>query len=806
MTNINRAVVIGAGTMGAAIAAHLANARVPVTLLDIVPKELTDAEKKQGLTLKDEAVRDRIAREGLERAKKSRPASFVSEAHQAMVSIGNLEDDLEMVAQADWVLEAIVENLDIKRDLMARLDELRGEDTIISTNTSGIPVARIAEGRSAGFRAHFLGSHFFNPPRYLKLLEIIPTPDTRDEVVERLSRFGERYLGKGIVLCKDTPNFIANRIGSVTGAYALDYALEHNYTVPEVDAISGPLIGRPKTAVFRLLDLVGIDVAEHVRRNLAAAIPDDQIAQSVLASEKGNALTAALIEKGWLGNKSNVGFYKQVRQDGDKQFWSLNLETMEHEPPGDKPRFDSVGQAKDIEDFGPKMKTLLAGEDRASDYLRATTYYGLAYASHIIPEVADNPVAIDDAVRWGFQHDHGPFEIWDLLGVAETVEAMTAAGHPPAAWVAEMLKDGHSSFYKYEGPTKTAVYDPGQGAYLPLEAPASQLSLAALRADEKVVKENAGATIYDLGEGIAGVEFHTKMNALDEDVLTMIGEALDGAETAFDSIVIGNEGENFSAGANLFFVVMAAQSGQWDDLDFAISALQDLNMRIRYFPKPVVVAPAGLTLGGGCEITMHAGRVVAASETYIGLVETGAGVIPAGGGTKEMMRRLLNPPMRSEHAEALPYLERIFTQVGQARVATSAEEARAMGILGPEDRVVMNRAQLLAEAKREARHLAESAYAPPRPEPIYAAGRDALAALRIGIHLFREGRYITEYDTVVGEAFARVLCGGDLSGPAWVSEQYILDLEREAFLSLCGEERSQQRIWHILQTGKPLRN
>ncbi len=806
MKSINRAVVIGAGTMGAAIAAHLANARVPVTLLDIVPRELSDAEQKLGLTLKDKTLRDRIARERLERAKASRPASFVSEAHHALVSVGNLEDDLDVVADADWVIEAIVENLDIKRELMAKLDELRGEHTIISTNTSGIPVAQIAAGRSAGFRAHFLGTHFFNPPRYLKLLEIIPTPDTSDEVIERISRFGERYLGKGIVLCKDTPNFIANRIGSVTGAFALDYALRHGYSVPEVDAISGPLIGRPKTAVFRLLDLVGVDVAEHVRRNLAAAIPEDEIAQQALASEPGNALTAALIEKRWLGNKSKAGFYKEVRVEGEKQFWPLNLDTLEHEAPGDKPRFDSVGQAKDLEDFGAKLKTLLAGDDRASEYLRATTYYSLAYASHIIPEVADNPVAIDEAVRWGFQHDHGPFEIWDMLGVAETVEAMTAAGHPPAAWVAQMLEAGHSSFYQYDGPNKSAVYDPGQGGYLPLEAPANQLSLATLRANEKVVKENAGSTLYDLGDGIAGVEFHTKMNALDEDVLTMIDEGLSIAETDFDGVVIGNEGDNFSAGANLFFVVMAAQSGQWDDLDFAIRALQDLNMRIRYFPKPVVVAPAGLTLGGGCEITMHASRVVAASETYIGLVETGAGVIPAGGGTKEMMRRLLNPPMRSEHAEAYPYLERIFTQVGQAKVATSAEEARAMGILGPEDRVVMNRAHLLAEAKREARHLADSAYAPPLPEPIYAAGRDALAALRIGIYLFREGRYITEYDTVVGEAFARVLCGGDLSGPAWVSEKYILDLEREAFLSLCGEERSQQRIWHILQTGKPLRN
>lgn len=806
MKQINRAVVIGAGTMGAAIAAHLANAGVPVTLLDIVPGELSADQKKKGLKLSDKAVRDSIAQGGLDRALKSRPASFVSKERAALVGVGNLEDDLGVVAEAGWVIEAIIENLKIKRDLMARLDELRDEDTIISTNTSGIPVGEIAEGRSESFRKHFLGTHFFNPPRYLKLLELIPAPDTDQTVLDAISAFGARHLGKGIVLCKDTPNFIANRIGSVTGAFGLAYALEHGYSVPEVDAIAGPLIGRPKTAVFRLMDLVGVDVAEHVRSNLAKAIPEDAIAQQALGSDKANALSAALIKKGWLGNKTKVGFYKEVKVEGKKEFWPLNLQTLEHEAPGDKPRFDSVGKAKDIEDQGERLKTLLAGEDKASQYLKATTYYGLAYASHLVPEVAGLPSAIDDAVRWGFMHDHGPFEIWDMLGVADTVAAMQVAGYPPAAWVKAMLKAGHDTFYQYAGPVQIAVYDPAAKGYAKLAAPANTLSLAAVKASGGVVKENEGATLLDLGNGIAGVEFHTKMNALDEDIVTMIDEALNRVETDFDGLVIGNEADNFSAGANLFFVVMAAQSEQWDDLEFAIRALQDLNMRMRFFPKPVVVAPAGLTLGGGCEITMHASRVVAASETYIGLVETGAGVIPAGGGTKEMMRRVLSPPMHTEHADALPFLQQLFIQVGQAKVATSADEARQMGMLGPQDRIVMNRSELLGEAEREARHLADSGYRPPMPEMIYAAGRDALAALRIGILMFREGRYITEYDTVVGETFARVLTGGDLSAPTWVSEQYILDLEREAFLSLCGEKRSQDRIWHILQTGKPLRN
>lgn len=804
--HVNKAAVIGAGTMGAALAAHLANAGVPVTLLDIVPRELTDKEREKGLTLNDAQVRNRIVVQGFEAAQKSRPASFFSSDQHALVKVGNLEDDFSAVAEADWVIEAIVENLEIKQSLMERIDEVRGEKTIVSTNTSGIPVHAIAEGRSEGFRQHFLGTHFFNPPRYLKLLEIIPTPDTLPEVVAFISRFGEYRLGKGIVMCKDTPNFIANRVFSVTGGFALNYALEHGYSVPEVDSITGPVIGRPKTATFRLLDLVGIDVATHVGVNLAKAIPHDETAQAVLNNERAASLSKGLLEKGWLGNKAKVGYYKQVRQNGKKEFWPLNLEKMEHEPSGDKPRFDSIGKAKDMEELPERMKVLLAEEDRAAQYIQAITYEGFSYASACIPEIADLPKSVDDAIRWGFMHESGPFELWDQLGVAETVEKMTEFGHPPAEWVTEMLAAGHQTFYEYDGERKVGVYHPVKKIYETIKAAPGLIVLKDEKAAGKVIAKNDGASLIDLGDGVACVEFHTKMNALDADIVTMLDESLDRAESEFEGLVIGNQADNFSAGANLFMIVMAAQQEMWDQLELMVKTLQEVNMRMRYFPKPVVVAPGGLALGGGAEVTMHGNRVVAAAELYIGLVEVGAGVIPAGGGTKEMMRRVLNPAMRTKEAQYLAFLQRLFEQVGMAKVATSAEEARQMGILGPCDRVVMNRDHLIAEAKREVLHMAESGYVPPAPEKIYAVGRDGLAALRTGLYMFKEGGYISDYDMVVGEKLSYVLTGGELSQPTWVDEQYILDLEREAFLSLCGEQKTQERMWSLLQTGKPLRN
>jgi 3-hydroxyacyl-CoA dehydrogenase len=521
-----------------------------------------------------------------------------------------------------------------------------------------------------------------------------------------------------------------------------------------------------------------------------------------LTAEKPNTLIKTMIERGWLGNKTKVGFYKEVRgEGGKKEFWSLNLQTLEHEAPT-KPRFDSVKAAKDVEGLGDRLKVFLKADDKAAKLVQALTYQGFQYASALLPEVADTGKPIDDAICWGFGHDYGPFETWDMLGVRETVAQMKAAGYAPAGWVDEMLQRGIESFYQVEAGNKVGVYDVAKGQYAPILRKKGMVLLK----EQKVVTQNAGATLYDTGDGVGLVEFHTKMNALDDDIFEIVNEALNRAETDFDGLVVGSEADNFSAGANLFMVVVGAQQGMWDTLDGAIRKLQGLNMRMRYSPKPIVVAPAGLALGGGCEVTMHASRVVAAGELYIGLVELGAGVIPAGAGTKEIMRRVINPAMRTESAEVLPFLQRAFLQIGQAKVAMSAEEARQMGILGPADRVVMNRGHLLTEAKKEVLHMVATGYAPPPPEKIYAAGRDMLGAMQVGAFSFMAGGYITEYDNHIARKLAHILTGGGLSKPQWVSEQYILDLEREAFLSLCGEEKTQARMWSLLQTGKPLRN
>ena len=804
---INKAVVIGAGTMGAAIAAHLANAGIQVALLDIIPRELSDEEKEKGLTLDDARVRNRIVEAGFQAALKSKPASFYSPTPANLVKLGNLEDDFELIKDADWVIEVIVENLKIKQGLMEKIDEIRSDHTIISTNTSGIPVTSIAEGRSKGFQEHFLGTHFFNPPRYLKLLEVIPTKDTLSEVVEYISHFAEYRLGKGVVLCKDTPNFIANRMGFGSGAFSLDYILEHNYTVKEVDSITGPLIGRPKTATFRLLDLVGLDVWDHVGSNLSEALSSDDPAMPYLKSESANQLIKDMVESGRLGNKSKAGFYKQVSVEGKKEFWPLNLENREYEA-AEKVRCESVGAARDIEDLGERLTKLLEADDKAAQLIRAIMLQGFAYASHCIPEIADTPKPIDDAMRWGFGHDMGPFEIWDLLGLQKMVGLMNEAGHPPAAWVDEMIKAGKESFYEYEGKTKTTAYHPEKGKYQPILPTPQILLLSDIKVEkDKIIDRNTSASLVDMDDGVACVEFQTKMNAIDEDTLNMMEKALDYAQEGnLNGLVIGSDAPNFSAGANLFGVVMAAQNGMWDQLDAIVRKLQNVCMRMRYFPKPVVVAPAGLALGGGAEITMHGNRVVAAAELYIGLVEVGAGVIPAGGGTKEMIRRIVNPPMQTRDAVAFPYYQRVFEQVGMGEVATSAVEGLEMAILGPSDRIIINRDHLLAEAKREVLHMAEAGYQPPPPEKVYAAGRDVLSGLKVGLNNFRSGGYITEYEVEIGSKLIHVMTGGNLSKPEWVDEQYFLDLEREAFLSLCGEKKTQERMWHILQTGKVLHN
>jgi len=644
--------------------------------------------------------------------------------------------------------------------------------------------------------------HFFNPPRYMKLLEVIPTDDTLPEVVEFASHFGEYRLGKGIVVCRDTPNFIGNRLGVGLNSFTLHYILENGYTVDEVDALTGPLIGRPKTATFRLMDLVGIDVWGHVSRNLAPAIPHDKLAQEYLGSEKANKLLGTMVERGWLGKKSNGGFYKTGRDaNGKKVYISLDFDTLEHTP-SEKPKFASVGKASKVKALGERLKIMLGENDKAAKLVKALIYQSFQYASTIIPEVADTPKPLDNTLRWGYTYEAGPFEVWDMLGVAETVEAMKAEGYDPAAWVEDMLKSGKETFYQYENGTKVGAFDVTKKDYIRSERTPGLILLK----EQTQISKNAGASLYDMGDGIACVEFHTKMNTIDNDILEIIKEALDRAETEFDGLVLGNEADNFSAGANLVMVVTAAQKGDWDVLDVLIRKLQGLNMRMRYFSKPVVAAPVGITLGGGCEIAIHASRMVAAAETYLGLVELGVGVIPAGAGTKEFMRRIINPPMKVPGANNQAFLQKAFLQIGQTKVSGSAEEARQMGVLGPADRVVLNRDHLLSEAKKEALHMIASGYTPPAPESIYAAGRDMYGALKMGAWDFSSGNYITEYDLHIADTLAYIMSGGALSKPSWVNEQYILDLEREAFLSLCGEEKTQARMLSLLNTGKLLRN
>jgi 3-hydroxyacyl-CoA dehydrogenase len=798
---IKKAVVIGAGTMGAAIACHLANVGVPVSLLDIVPNRLTPDEEKKNLTLGDPAVRNRIVKEGFDRAIKSRPANLFTSSTGDLITLGNLEDDFGVVSEADWIIEVIVENLDIKRTLMERLEAKRSPHTIISTNTSGIPVNSIATGRSKEFQQHFLGTHFFNPPRYLKLVEVIPTTETLPEVVQFISHFLEYRLGKGVVFAKDTPNFIGNRLFAGWSAFEMDYILNNSYTVEEIDAITGPTIGHPKTATFRLFDLVGMDVWAHVGSNLAPLIPHDKHALKYMASPQATKLVKTMVDNGWLGTKTKQGFYKEVRKEGKKEFWPLNLQTMEYEPPT-KVRFESIGKVKDIEKLDERLKILMEADDRAAQYIQAMTYQSLAYSSEMIPEISDTPKPLDDAMRWGFGHEAGPFQIWDMLGVAETTEKMKSNGFAPAPWVDEMLASGITSFYKYESGSPIAVYFPAKREYLAILTPPEIINLN----NQSLIMKNASASLWDIGDGVAYFDLHAKMNALDDDIFTLLQSSLDRVDHDFDGMVIGTQGEHFGAGANLFLVVMLAQSKEWAQLEGAVRRLQDINMRMRYFTKPIVMATAGLALGGAAEVLMHGSRVVSGAELYAGQVEIGPGVIPAGGGTKELLRRILNPPMHTNDAQALPYLQRIFELIGMAKVSTSAEEARQFGFLSQADRVVMNRDHLLAEGKREVLHMVASSYRPPLPEKIYAGGRDSLAALQVGIYMFKEGGYITEYESVIGQQLARVMTGGDISQPTWVSEQYILDLEREAFVSLCGQEKTQQRMWNLLQTGKVLRN
>ncbi len=792
--SINRVAVIGSGTMGGALAAHFANAGIPVHLLDIVPNKLTPDEEKKGLTLTQPAVRNRIVNAGFDAVKKSRPAALFTPQTAERISIGNLEDNFDCIRDADFILEVIVENLAIKQQLMARIDAARKPDSIVATNTSGIPIKDISANCSESFKQHFIGTHFFNPPRYLKLLEVIPGPQTLPDVVAFVKDFGETVLGKGVVLCKDRPNFIGNRLFAYAGMYTMRYAFENGYAVGEVDDITGPIVGHPKTATFRLGDLVGVDIMYHVGNNLYDLIPDDADRATVKPPE----FLAEMVKRGMLGNKAKQGFYKEVKTaSGKKEFHALDLKTLEYKP-AEKIFYDSITNAEMYETLPERLRFIVSQEDRAAKFIWDTTAHYLAYAAKRIPEIADDIVSVDNAVKWGFAHETGPFETWDALGVADTVARMEKDGIEVAAWVKEMLATGHPSFYQ-DG----KHYDPASKSYCPLPQAKNVIVLRG----QKVIQENDSASLRDLGDGVACLEFHTKMNALDEGIAEIATTAMEEVDKNFVGMVVGNQGEAFCAGANVMTVGLAANDAKWDDIDRIGKQLQNFTMAMRYSPKPIVTAPFNYVLGGGCEVAMAGSRIVAHAESYVGQVEVGMGLVPAAGGCKELLRRIVSPAMQTPNADPLPFMQRVFELIGMAKVATSAAEAIQMGFFDSATRVVMNRDQLIAEAKRTVLEMVAAGYRPPaRGKIIYAAGERMLAALRIAIYSMVQGKYISEYDAKVGDKIAFILCGGNLTSPTWVDEQYILDLEREAFISLCGEEKTRERIWHFLSTGKPLRN
>jgi 3-hydroxyacyl-CoA dehydrogenase len=717
-----------------------------------------------------------------------------------------LEDNIDWLSEADWSIEVIVERLDIKQKLMARIEEVRKPGSIVSTNTSGIPIEDIAEGRSDDFKAHFLGTHFFNPPRYLKLLEIIPHEQTKPEIVELMKRFSARTLGKGVVICKDTPNFVANRFISLVGGYALNYALDNGYTVEEVDALTGPIIGHPKTASFRLFDLVGIDIMAHVNANLYPAIPNDPYRKE-LKHEKAAALTRAMLDRNWLGNKTGQGFYKRVDTAEGRQFWVLDPGTMEYQPPA-KPRFASVDKHKGVEDAGERIKLLCAEKDRAGQFTWATTAFGCNYAASLVPGVAEDILSIDNANKWGFGHELGPFEIWDALGVAESVARMEAEGMSVTPWVKEMLAAGRVSFYRKEN-GQLHHYDPASKDYVAAKADPRTISLKDVKANEKrVIASNPSASLVDLGDGVLCLEFHSKANALDMGIFDMIGRAGEELEKDWMGLAIGNQGSHFCAGADLNTFVEYAQNQAWDKLDAQIQEVQNGLLNLRYSPKPVVSAPFGVVLGGGAEVMMATSAICAAAESYIGQVEASVGVVPALGGCKEPLRRILSPlAKKNPKLDLLPVLQQIFEMIAMAKVSGSAEEARQWGFLTPTDRVVMNADHLLHEAKRMVLEMVESDYRPPvRGKEIWAVGATGLAAIEAGVWGFEQAGYISEHDALIASKTAYILCGGKLSRPQWVDAQYILDLEREAFLSLLGTQKTLDRVIHMLKTGKPLRN
>ncbi|WP_405202226.1 MULTISPECIES: 3-hydroxyacyl-CoA dehydrogenase/enoyl-CoA hydratase family protein [unclassified Dokdonia] len=797
---IKKVAVIGSGIMGSGIACHFANIGVDVLLLDIVPRELTAKEEAKGLTLQDKVVRNRMVNDSLTAALKSKPSPIYNQAFAKRISTGNLEDDIAKVKDVDWIIEVVVERLDIKKQVFENLEKHRTPGTLITSNTSGIPINFMSEGRSEDFQKHFCGTHFFNPARYLKLFEIIPGPKTDQSVLDFLNNYGEQYLGKTSVVAKDTPAFIGNRIGIFSIMSLFHTVKDMGMTVEEVDKLTGPVIGRPKSATFRTVDVVGLDTLVHVANGIAENCPNDE--RKSLFELPG--FISTMMENKWLGSKTGQGFYKKsVNEAGKKEILTLDLDSMEYRS-NKKAKFATLELTKNIDSVYDRFKVLVGGKDKAGEFYRKSFAHLFAYVQNRIPEITDELYKIDDAMKAGFGWEHGPFQIWDAVGVEKGIELMKAEGLEVATWVTDMIAAGSETFYSvkngatyvYSASAKAHVKKPGQDSFIILDNIRKQTE----------VFSNTGVSVQDLGDGILNVEFRSKMNSIGGDVLAGVNKAIDLAEKDFDGLVVGNQGTNFSVGANIGMIFMFAVEQEYDELNAAVKYFQDTCMRLRYSAIPTVVAPHGMTLGGGCEMTLHADRVVAAAESYIGLVEFGVGVIPGGGGSKEMALRASDKFDKGD--VQLNVLQEHFLTIGMAKVSTSAHEAYDLNILKHgKDLVVVNRDRQIATAKAVARQMADMGYTQPvKRNDVLVLGKQALGMFLVGTDSMQASNYISEHDKKIANKLAYVMAGGDLSEPTRVSEQYLLDLEREAFLSLATERKSLERIQHMLQKGKPLRN
>ena len=806
---IKKAGVIGAGVMGATIAAQLANVGIKTILLDIVPPKLTDEDKKKGLTEDSQVFRNKFGRNGLETALKSKPASFYIPENAKLITIGNLEDNLSWLTEVDWIIEVVVERLDIKQKVFEKIESVLSPGTLVTSNTSGIPAAAMCEGRSEVFRKHFAITHFFNPPRYMKLLEIVPGPETLPETMEVLDETCERVLGKGVVHAKDTPNFVANRIGIYGMLYTIRAMMDLGLTVEAVDQLTGPVIGHPKSASFRTADLVGLDTLVHVADNVYEGAEHDEKREMFKVPE----FIEKMIEKGLLGEKSKQGFYKKGKDsEGNKIILSLDPKTLEYSAQ-EKVKIASLAAAKTTEGTAAKIKSLFYAGDVGGQFTFNHLAETFIYAANRIPEIADDIVNVDNAMKWGFAWRMGPFEMWDAIGVGKSAAKMKESGREIPGWVDEMLQSGKESFYRREAGVGY-YYDPQSKEYKEVPVKPGIILLPSLKERERKVAGNTGASLVDLGDGVACLEFHAKMNALGDDIISMISQTADIVEKDFEGLVIANHADNFSVGANLALVLFTAQEEEWDDLDWAVRTLQNSLMKLKYLEKPVVAAPAGMALGGGCEVCLAADRVRYAAETYIGQVETGVGLIPAGGGCKELIIRntehlfeVQKGGIYPKQIELMPFVARVFETIAMSKVATSGPEAVKMGFFRPTDQMTVNRDYLIEDAKKTVTAMNMEGYTPPRPrDEIRVAGEDTLAMIKLALWTMHESGYITDHDVTVSQKLAYVLCGGNVLADTKVSEQYLLDLEREAFLSLCGDPKTQARIQHMLTTGKPLRN